>query len=169
MERYCIKCGKITTKRNDNCFVCEAGHENWVNPAVGSTAIIIKDGKVLYGVRSLDPGKGKLDLPGGFVEVNESAEDAAIRETKEEMGIDIELEQFLGTYPTTYEGRPALGLVFIAHAANDHIVPGDDMSGGEPVWRDIHDLPGPDEAAAEWFEAAQKDLLAWWHKGPAQA
>jgi len=34
--------------------------------------------------------------------------------------------------------------------------------GGDPVWRDIEDLPEPDEAAAEWFAEVQKDFVAWW-------
>ena len=164
MDRYCIKCGKTTAKKNDSCYVCEAGHENWINPAVGSTVFIIKDNRVLYGVRSRDPGKGLLDLPGGFIEVGESAEQAAIRETKEELGMDIKIVTLLNTYPTTYEGRPILNLAFIAGTSTDHIVPGDDMSGGDPAWRKIEDLPGPDEVAAEWFAPAQQDLLAWWRQ-----
>lgn len=164
MARYCIKCGKLTAKKNDSCYVCEVGHVNWINPAVGSTVFIIKDNKVLYGVRSQDPGKGKLDLPGGFIEVGESAEQAAIREAKEELGIDIKIVTLLNTYPTTYEIRPILNLAFIATATTDHIAPGDDMSDGNPVWRDIENLPGSDEAAAEWFAPAQQDLLAWWVK-----
>jgi ADP-ribose pyrophosphatase YjhB (NUDIX family) len=169
MDRHCIKCGKITAKKNDSCYICEAGHENWINPAVGSTVFIIKDEKVLYGVRSQDPGKGKLDLPGGFIEVGESAERAAIREVKEEVGVDITLITLLGTYPTSYDGRPILNLAFIANTSTDHVVPGDDMSGGDPVWRDIEDLPDSDEAAAEWFESAQKDLLVWWHQNQNQS
>lgn len=164
MNRYCTECGKITTKKNDSCFVCEAGHENWINPAVGSVVFIIKDDKVLYGIRSREPGKGKLDLPGGFIEVGETAEAAAIRETKEELGIDITLTKLLGTYATTYDNRPILNLVYIASTATDQIIPGDDMSGGDPIWRDIQNLPNPDEAAAEWFESAQKDLLIWQHQ-----
>lgn len=165
MERYCIKCGKLTSKKNDSCFVCEEGHENWINPAVGSTVFIVKDNKVLYGVRSRDPGKGKLDLPGGFVEVGESAEQTAIRETKEELGMDIELVAMIPkTYPTTYEGRPILNLAFVAIPISDHIAPGDDMGGGDPVWRDVENLPGVDEAAAEWFADIQKDFVAWWHQ-----
>ena len=68
MERYCIKCGKLATKENDSLFMCEAGHENWINPALGVSVYVIKDSKVLFGVRSSNPGKGKLDVPGGFVD-----------------------------------------------------------------------------------------------------
>jgi ADP-ribose pyrophosphatase YjhB (NUDIX family) len=162
MSRFCSKCGKVAVKKNDSCYVCKDNHENWINPAIGSTVFVMKDSRVLYGIRSRNPGRGKLDLPGGFIELNESAEQTAIRETKEELGIDITLLRLLGTYPTTYEGRPILNLAFIATIASDHIVAGDDMSGGNPVWRNVEDLPSPNEAAAEWFTQAQTDFLVWW-------
>jgi ADP-ribose pyrophosphatase YjhB (NUDIX family) len=145
-------------------FVCEAGHENWINPAVGAIVYVIKDGKVLFGVRSVEPNSGKLSLPGGFVDVNETAEQAAIREAKEELGIDVSLQTYLGTYATTYGNRPILNIVFVASCQNQSITPGDDMSGGEPVWHGLEDLPAPDKLAWDWYQAAQKDLLAWWQR-----
>ena len=164
MDRYCIKCGKITTKKNDSCYVCEAGHENWINPAVGAIAYIIKGNEVLFGVRSVEPHSGKLSLPGGFINVNETAEQAAIREAKEELGVDIVLQACLGTYATTYGDRPILNIVFIASCQNQDPAPGDDMNGGEPTWRDVDNLPAPNELAWDWYQAAQKDLLAWWDR-----
>lgn len=164
MNRYCTQCGKITKKQNDNLFTCNAGHENWINPALGTCAYILKDGKVLFGVRGMNPGKSKLDVPGGFVEVNESAEHAAIRETKEEFGITITLQNFFGTYPSVYGGRPALNIVFIAAMADQPITPRDDLNGGEPVWRDMEDLPGATEVMDEWMMETHRDLLAWWRR-----
>jgi len=166
MDRYCTTCGKVAIKKNDSLYTCEAGHENWINPAVGVSAYIIKNGRVLFGVRSSNPGKGKLDVPGGFVEVNESAEQAAIRETKEEFGIAITLERCFGTYTSVYDDRPALNIVFIASMTDQPITPSDDMSGGEAVWRDMRNLPGPDEVMDDWLVTAHKDLLAWWRKMP---
>lgn len=162
MERYCTKCGEITVKQNDNLFICEAGHKNWINPVTGVSVYVIKDNKVLFGVRSADPEKGKLDVPGGIVEVYESAEQAAIRETKEEFGIDVTLTSCFGTYPSIYDGRPALNILFIATMSDQKITPSDDMSGGEPVWRHMNDLPGADETF-DWMVAAHEGLLKWWH------
>ena len=164
MNRYCTVCGKSVNQKRPSLFVCEDGHENWINPPVGSIAFVLKDQKVLYGVRSREPGKDKLDPPGGMIEIGDDAEQTIIREAKEELGVDITLTDFLGTYTTTYDGRPILNLVFIASATSDHLTPADDMSGGEPVWCDIDNLPGPDEVAFEWLNAAQKDLLAWWQR-----
>lgn len=163
MKRYCTKCGKITAKKNDNLFMCEAGHENWINPVSGVSVYIIKDDKVLFGVRSVEPEKGKLDVPGGIIEVHESAEQAAIRETKEEFGIDVTLTSCFGTYSSMYDGRPALNILFIATMSNQKITPSDDMNGGEPTWRDIENLPGASETF-DWMVAAHKDLLNWWQR-----
>ena len=164
MERYCTKCGKITTQKSASLLVCAAGHENWLNPAVGATVYVLRGDTVLYGVRSRDPGKGRLDLPGGFVEVGETAEQAALREIKEELGIDITITAFLGTYATTYEGRPVLNLAYVATTASPQVTPGDDMKGGAPVWRRVDDLPGPGEQAADWFTQANNDFLAWYRQ-----
>jgi hypothetical protein len=40
------------------------------------------------------------------------------------------------------------------------------MSGGEPTWRAIENLPTADEIMDEWMVQAHKDLLAWWRKNP---
>lgn len=163
MSRHCTQCGAIATKQTDSLFVCEVGHENWINPAVGAVVVVIKGENVLYGVRSIDPGIGKLSLPGGFIEVGDTAEETAIREVREEMGVTIELLDYLGTYTSLYAGRPALDLVFIAsHAEDEQLRPGDDMDGGMPVWRSINDLPDRTELAWDWYSEAQNDLISWW-------
>ncbi|MEM3770350.1 MAG: NUDIX hydrolase, partial [Candidatus Bathyarchaeia archaeon] len=58
-------------------------------PVVGVGAIIICDGKILLEKRKGEPGKGKWSVPGGLVELGERAEDAVIREVKEETGLDV--------------------------------------------------------------------------------
>lgn len=165
MKRYCTKCGRATARKNDNLFLCEAGHENWINPAVGAIVYVVKDGKVLFGVRSIEPNKGKLSLPGGFINIHETAEQAAIRETKEELGIDVVLQSYLGTYiNSSYDDRPILNIVFVASCQNQTVIPGDDMKGGKPVWRELKSLPTQDELAWDWYQAAQRDLLMWWQQ-----
>lgn len=60
--------------------------------------ILQKDGKILMLVRAFNPGKGKLDLLGGFVDKGETIEEAAIREAKEESGFDVKLRSKLGSF-----------------------------------------------------------------------
>ena len=56
------------------------------------------DGRIILLRRGFDPGKGLWTFPGGFVDLGESVEDAAVREAMEELEIDIELGPLVGVY-----------------------------------------------------------------------
>ncbi|MFQ5999265.1 MAG: NUDIX hydrolase [Candidatus Bathyarchaeia archaeon] len=60
-------------------------------PIVGVGAVIVHNGKLVLVKRGVEPGKGKWSIPGGAVELGETVRDTAIREAKEECGLDIEL------------------------------------------------------------------------------
>ena len=60
-------------------------------PIVGVGAVIVHDGKLVLVRRGVEPGKGKWSIPGGGVELGEGVRDTAIREAKEECGLDLEL------------------------------------------------------------------------------
>jgi ADP-ribose pyrophosphatase YjhB (NUDIX family) len=59
-------------------------------PVVGVGAVIICDGKILLEKRKNEPGKGKWSIPGGLVELGESAKETAIREVREETSLEVE-------------------------------------------------------------------------------
>jgi mutator protein MutT len=59
-------------------------------PIIGVGAVIIKDGKILLEKRKNEPGKGKWSIPGGLVELGETVEQTAMREVKEETGLEVE-------------------------------------------------------------------------------
>lgn len=162
MNTHCAQCGQPTTKQADNLFVCSQGHQNWVNAAPGATVYVIKGDKVLFGVRSINPHIGKLNLPGGFLDAGETAEQAAVREVKEELDIDVELLDILGTYTDDYNGRPTLNIMFVAKYIGGEPRPSEDLSGGEVTWRSIDDLPTRDEIGWDWYMSAQADLAKWW-------
>ncbi len=63
-------------------------------PKVGVGVIVIKDGKILLGKRKNAHGEGSWSFPGGHLELNESWEDCASRETKEETGVAIKNIRF---------------------------------------------------------------------------
>ena len=103
---YCPRCGseqfKINGERSRHCSNCDLTY--YANASASTAAIIINSkGEVLLTTRAFNPAKGMLDLPGGFVDMNETAEDAIIREIKEELNIDIKNPQYLFSLPNEYE------------------------------------------------------------------
>ena len=102
----CPMCGskKIEWKNNKKWFCSDCGFDLYCNVAA-AVGVVISDSEnnVLFEVREKNPRKGFLCLPGGFVDANESAEDAIIRECREELGIQIEKIEFICTFPNTYE------------------------------------------------------------------
>jgi 8-oxo-dGTP diphosphatase len=61
-----------------------------LTPLVGVGAVIVQEGRVLLVQRGREPMKGKWTIPGGLVEVGESLQEAVVRETREETGLEVE-------------------------------------------------------------------------------
>jgi len=68
--------------------------ENKPRVGVGVGVIVLKEGKVLFGKRKNSHGNGSWGFPGGRLEVNESWEECAVRETMEEIGLSIKNVNF---------------------------------------------------------------------------
>lgn len=103
---FCPKCGsKKIENHNDRKWLCpECGFDLYNNVASAVGVIITdKNHNILLEVRAKEPRKGFLALPGGFVDPDETAEEAAIRECKEEIGAEVKNVRFLCSFPNTYE------------------------------------------------------------------
>ena len=85
-------------------FTCgSCGSTFYINPATAVAAVIeTPDGKIILTRRKNEPRSGYLDLPGGFVDINETAENAIIREIREELGIDVNSPRFFASSPNEY-------------------------------------------------------------------
>ena len=84
-----------------SCKACSFTYYHNIASAVA--AILEYDEKIILVKRSNEPCKGKLDLPGGFVDPKETAEDAVRREIKEELNINVGKLEYVGSYPNIYE------------------------------------------------------------------
>ena len=121
---HCPRCGgKPLTQPEPDAYACaQCGFHYHTNPAVGVGGLVLDDtGRLLLLRRANDPGKGKLGLPGGFVNPGESAENALVRETLEETGLAIQDLRFVCTAPNVYPYRGVtyhvLDIFFAARAA----------------------------------------------------
>ena len=103
--KYCPKCGSNNfIENNFKSNKCErCGFIYYFNISSSTIAIIINDKKeLLVATRAHEPAKGTLDLPGGFVDLDENGEEAVIREVKEETGLDVTDLKFLFSIPNKY-------------------------------------------------------------------
>ncbi len=68
------------------------------SPFLTVDTVVMENSSILLIKRKNDPYKGSWALPGGFVEYGETVENAAVRETKEETGLDVKLKELVGVY-----------------------------------------------------------------------
>ena len=85
-------------------FHCRACSFTFFHNVAAAVAAVLEYGdQIVLIKRNKEPGKGKLDLPGGFVDPDESAEEAVRREVKEELSMNLGEIKYLGSYPNTYD------------------------------------------------------------------
>lgn len=117
---FCPRCAQPATvdyPRSLNCAHC--GYGAYYNPKpVACTIPRDADDRIVLLRRGFDPGKGLWTFPGGFVDLGESVEQAAIREAREELEIDVEIDGLLGVY-----SRPDDRIVLIVFTARTRGTP----------------------------------------------
>lgn len=104
--KFCPNCAsKNFTYDNNFKFHChDCNFVLYHNIAAAVAVIFTFEDKILFTVRNADPDKGKLDLPGGFIDPGETAEQAACREIREELGLSIAPDDliYITTAPNNY-------------------------------------------------------------------
>ncbi len=102
---FCSRCGAplrsgLVDGEHRERLVCEAcGHIAYVNPRLVVTTVpVTEHGELLLLRRGIEPGYGTWAQPGGFLEVDETVHEAAIRETLEETGLVVEPGDIIGLY-----------------------------------------------------------------------
>jgi 8-oxo-dGTP diphosphatase len=129
--RFCPRCGaEMVEKTVDHhkrkaCPVCK--YVYYHNPVPAAGVVIKEDGKILLVKRKFDPYKGDWCLPAGFMEYDESPERCAVRESKEELGVDVELHGLYGVYSGKDDPRThAVLVMYWAKIIRGKLKPGDD-------------------------------------------
>ncbi len=135
--KYCPICSILLEKRNMEerlrlvCPKCE-----WVNYENPIPAVVMflknQNNEILLIKRNVEPEKGKWALPSGFIEVDETTEDAAIRELKEETNIKGGIKKLIGVYiehPAIYKSVLVIG--YEVEFISGSLLAGSDCSGAK--------------------------------------
>jgi ADP-ribose pyrophosphatase YjhB (NUDIX family) len=103
--RFCSRCGSrltfgaVADEERERLSCPSCGFVSYVNPRLVVTTLPITDrGEVMLIRRGIEPGLGMWAQPGGFLEIDETVRDAAIRETLEETGLQVEPGAIIGLY-----------------------------------------------------------------------
>lgn len=148
-RRYCPFCGKPNRKlpgqhvHHRRCPTC--GETDWVNPAPAIGVALLRNNMVLLSRRARQPKKGQWDLVGGFIDADETPDQAATREVLEETGCRLLEARVEGIQAGDYGGRPTLN--FLAVGRID----------GEPRAQD-------DSLELRWFPLDRVPPIAWPHE-----
>jgi ADP-ribose pyrophosphatase YjhB (NUDIX family) len=149
--RFCPKCGVALAELARLPLTCAGcGFVYFFNPTVAAGAFLFNEDKqCLFIRRAKEPAQGKLAIPGGFIDFQETAEAALEREVFEEVGLKIEQIRYLGSCTNDYLYRdvvyPVVDLIFAARAiAPDQAQALDGVAGLE--WMTLQDI-NPEELA----------------------
>ncbi len=163
--RFCPKCGNQEFIRDSvkslKCNHC--GFRYFINMSTAVAGIIRNNSnEVLFTIRKHSPAAGMLDLPGGFVDLGETAETALIREIHEELNLNICEMVYHGTYTNKYlfEGveYQTLDIVFNCRVDSfKNLTVDDDVSGF--VFKRPEEV-SPDEIGLSSIQQIIEDILS---------
>ncbi|MCL4460086.1 MAG: orotate phosphoribosyltransferase [Chloroflexi bacterium] len=144
--KFCPKCGGVLAEETiagRARLVCQScGFIFFQNPKLVVGVIPMQQGRVLLCRRGIEPGYGRWTFPSGYVELGESVEDAARRETREEANVDVRLDRLLGVY-----SRPTSQVATVVYIGT--------IIGGEAA-------PGNEETEVHFFALDGLPELAFW-------
>ena len=99
---FCQRCGhrlgrkEVADKVRPWCPSC--GYVVFLDPEGAAVVLVSNDGNLVLVRRGIEPAMGRWSFPSGYVDRGEIVEDAAVREVKEETGLDVDLDAFVGLY-----------------------------------------------------------------------
>lgn len=167
---YCPSCGskRIQTVNMRKWLCPDCGFDLYSNIAAAVGLVIADgDGCVLFERRAKEPRKGFLALPGGFMDPDETAEHACMRECKEEIGVEPLSVQYLCSFPNTYDYKniryKTCDLFFEAELPQDAELHAQETEVASFERREVKSAADI-EALPLAFESARKTLEVWLKK-----
>lgn len=144
-KTHCHFCGGLLTHRRVEdrlrLFCARCNRPIYENPIPATCLVVVSpQAQLLLVQRSVAPQLGQWCLPGGFIEVDEMPEKAALRELTEETGLTGRIESLLGvrtSASTMYHSVLLIG--YLVRRYNGQLAPGDDAA--DARWFDHDKLP----------------------------
>ena len=130
--RFCPTCGgslewtQIRRAEPPRLKCQGCGFVFYLDPKVAACTVIDRDGAILLLKRAILPEIGKWVVPGGYVDLGEPVEAAAVRETREEANIDVSIDRLLGVY--SYPDSEVVVVMYTARWESGEIAAGDEVS-----------------------------------------
>ncbi len=127
---FCPKCGgalscRLLKEGEPERLVCEkCTFVFFLDPKTTAGTIFTLESKIVLLKRAIEPGYGRWVFPGGYVNRGEVVEEAAVRETKEEVNLDVKISHLLDVY--SYPNRPVVVIVFAAEVIGGTLTAGDE-------------------------------------------
>ena len=125
--KYCSTCGHPVEQRipdgdNQPRLVCDdCGFVNYVNPKVVVGAVAVWEDRFLLCRRAIEPRVGYWTIPAGYLEVNETPTDGALREVREEANAELVINALLAVYSVPRISQ--VQLIYRADLASSKIWP----------------------------------------------
>jgi len=142
--RFCPRCGgplrsrQVAGRRRQACTRCDFIHYD--NPVPAVAAIVPRGDRIVLVRRAEEPRRGDWCLPAGFLEQDETPEECAVRETREETGLDIRVTELFGVDIGRDDPRTRVVLIiYLAELLGGEMRAGDDAS--EAGWFGPGELP----------------------------
>jgi ADP-ribose pyrophosphatase YjhB (NUDIX family) len=165
--QYCPRCAaplivRLLPTEDRPRLVCDRGHILYVNPKLVIGVIPERDGKILLLRRAIEPRYGFWTFPGGFMEIDETVEQAAEREAEEETGAKVEVRGLVGVYSRPGPHGPGIvSIVYHGQVEDEQLEAGREAL--EARWFEPGDIPWDDLAydttrwaLRDWVEAQHK-------------
>ena len=128
--RFCERCGGPLEERRVGgvyrpyCSPCR--RVVFIDPKVAAVVLVRSGGKLVMVRRAIDPALGRWSFPSGYVDRGESVEEAAVREVKEETGLEIRLDGLVGLY--SGGGSAVILAAYSATIAGGELTPGEEVT-----------------------------------------
>lgn len=155
--KFCTSCGGRLSGTPPTCAGC--GRVHTLDPKLAACVIFDWQGGVYLLRRAIEPSRGLWTFPGGFVDRGETLEQAAIREAREEAGVDVGLEQLLGIY--SYAGQGVVIVVYTGAvsdgvpSARSESLEGASFADASIPWRELA-FPSTEEALRDYLDVRRR-------------